>query len=194
MQGARYTYPDSPVVTSGELAPKGDPSTAAKMNYRPVEWPMRFKQHSFGPRCYDTLECHVIYDNFAFGGDKPTRPSASFGPNYLAGWDGSYSGVRNFPQPAKVAWRSKDGASHEAEIDFGEIFKDDLVKHFVPQEEVSELPDGINIVNPSILLEVNDRTIRIYMSAYVPTKHLQIAGNPRSGFRDDLVLVRTFNY
>lgn len=194
VSAARYTYPETPVLTSGELVPEGDPAIAAKMNYRPVEWPLRFEKHSFGSRCYDTLECHVIYDNFDFVVDKPTKSSAADGVDYLKEWTGSYGAVPNFPAAAKVIWRSKDGTSHEAEIDIGEIFKDGLVRHFVPREEVSEAPDGKIVVSPSILLEVNDRTIRVYMNAFVPTRHMQIPGNRRSGFRDDLYLAKTYEY
>jgi hypothetical protein len=32
------------------------------------------------------------------------------------------------------------------------------------------------------------------MSAFIPTKHLQIPGNQRSAFRDDVVLVETYTY
>lgn len=194
VSSVRYTYPETPVLTSGELVPEGDPAIAAKMNYKPVEWPLRFEKHSFGPRCYDTLECHVIYDNFKFGGDKPTRSSASYGPDYLKGWNGSYGAVPNFPSAAKVVWRSKDGSAHEAEIDIGEIFKDQLMRHFVPREEAADLPDGKNESPPSILLEVNDRVIRVYMVASVPTKHLQKPGNRYSTSRRDLVLVKTYTY
>lgn len=194
MQRARYTYPETAVLVSGELQPDGDPAIATKMNYKPVAWPLRFKKHSFGPRCYDTLQCEVVYDNFSFGVNEPTKSSASYGPDYLKGWTGSYGAVPNFPIAAQVVWRSKDGTSHEADIDIGQIFSDELVQHFVPREEIAEVPNGEIVVDPSVLLEVNDRTIRVYMSAYVPTRHLQIPGNRRSGFRDDLVLVRTYTY
>lgn len=194
MQGARHTYPETPVLISGELELEGDTAIVAKMNYKPIAWPLRFNKHSFGPRCYDTLQCQVIYDNFEFGVDEPTKSSASYGPDYLKGWTGSYGAVPNFPAAAKVSWRSKDGTHLEADIDIGEIFSDELVQHFVPREEIAEAPNGEIVVNPSVLLEVNDRTIRVYMSAYVPTRHLQIPGNRRSGFRDDLVLVRTYTY
>ena len=33
---------------------------------------------------------------------------------------------------------------------------------------------------PDIVLEVNDRTINIYMRAFINTRSLQIPGNPRS--------------
>jgi hypothetical protein len=194
MQGARHTYPETPILVSGELGPEGDPAIAARMNYKPVAWPLRFKKHSFGPRCYDTLQCQVIYDNFDFGLSEPTKSSASYGPDYLKGWTGSYGAVPNFPAAARVIWRSKDGTNHEADIDIGQIFSDGLVRHFVPREEISEAPNGEIVVDPSVLLEVNDRTIRVYMSAFVPTKHLQVPGNKRSGFRDDLVLVQTYTY
>ncbi|WP_426806357.1 hypothetical protein, partial [Stenotrophomonas sp. SrG] len=58
-----------------------DPALSAKRNYKPVERPLRCEKHSYGPRCFDTLECHVIYDNIKFGGDKPTRSSASYVPD-----------------------------------------------------------------------------------------------------------------
>lgn len=190
---ARYTYPDPPVVTSGELVPGGD-SAGKPSSHKAVEWPLRFKEHNFEPRCFDTLECHVRYDDFDFNFDKPTRSSASYGDDYLKDWSGSYGGVRNFPRPAQVKWRSKDGTSHEAEIDIATIFRDELVRHYVPREEVAEVPNGKIVVDPSILLEVNDRTIRVYMKAYVPTRHLQIPGNSYSTARRDLVMVKEFTY
>ena len=118
------------------------------MNLAPVEWPLRFKQHNFGARCYDTLGCKVIYDNFDHGDEEPTSSSASRGRDYLRGWRGGYLGVNNFPKPAEVIWRSKDGMAHEAEIDIGEIFNDELIRHHVPHEEMADLPDGKYAIQP----------------------------------------------
>lgn len=186
--------PSPPVVTSGELAPTGDPVKSARMNFKPVEWPLRFKKHNFGARCYDTLECKVIYDDFDHGDSEPTQPSSAYGTDYLKGWNGGYGGVRNFPPPARVIWRTKDDVEHQAEIDIGEIFKDEIVLHHVPRNEVADVPDGEYIHTPSILLEVNGNTIRVYMSAFVPTKHLQIPGNIYSSARYDLILVKTYTF
>ena len=194
MQSARYTYPETPVITSGELVPVGDPITAHKLNYKPVEWPLRFERHSFSARCYDTLECEVMYDEVRHGDAKPSPPASTYGTNYLEGWMGGHGGITNFPPPAEVFWTSKDGTKLRAEIDIAGIFSDELVRHFVPREEVSDLPDGRNESPPSILLEVNDRTIRVYMKASVPTKHFQTPGNRHSTSRRDLVLVRTYTY
>lgn len=194
VSSVRYTYPETPVLTSGELVPEGDPAIAAKMNYKPVDWPLRFEKHSFSARCYDTRECEVVYDNLRHGDARPSPPASTYGTDYLEGWMGGHGGIRNFPPAAKVSWVSKDGTSLEAEIDIGGIFKDELIRHFVPKEEVADLPDGRNESPPSILLEVNDRVIRVYMRASVPTKHLQKPGNRHSISRRDLVLVKTYSY
>ncbi|MGN6094202.1 MAG: hypothetical protein ACTHOL_17775, partial [Luteibacter jiangsuensis] len=63
-----------------------------------------------------------------------------------------------------------------------------------PREEVLDLPDGELTIDPLILLEVNDRTIRVYMRTYVPTKHFQIPGNPYSNSCDELILAKTYHY
>lgn len=189
--------PSPPVLTSGELSPAGDPVKAAEMNIRPVEWPLRFNKHNFDARCYGTLECSVVYDDFDHGGvyrDRPSPSSDSRGPDYLKGWNGSFGGVINFPPPAKVVWRTQNGVQHRAEIDIGEIFKDQRVLHHVPREEMADQPDGKYRHNPSILLEINENTIRVYMSAFVPTKHMQIPGNRYSGARYDLILVKTYTF
>ena len=119
-----------------------DSSSSNPTHLAPVEWPLRFKSHTFGVRCYDTLECKVLYAGFEHGGDKPTPSSASRGPDYLKGWTGIHGGIGNFPGPAKVTWRSKDGTSRAAEINIGEIFEDELVRHNVPREEVADQPGG----------------------------------------------------
>lgn len=159
------------------------------------EWPLRFRSHSFAAHCYDTYDCKVVYAGLEQRGDDPDdlRPSsAGYGPDYRRNWSGTHLMIRNFPAPARVSWRSKDGQSHQAEIDFADIFRDELIRHNVPREELADVPDGEYPNEPSILLEVNDRTIRVYMQAHVPTKRLQKPGNRYSDFRNELILVRTF--
>lgn len=158
------------------------------------EWPLRFKRHSFGAYCYDTLTCSVWYANLEHGSEEPSPPASTYGPGYLDHLGGGHGMIRNFPPPAVVTWRSKDGQPHRAEIDIGEIFRDELIRHNVAREEMADLPDGIYRNEPSILLEVNDRTIRVWMRAHVPTKELQKPGNQYSDFRNDLILVRSYTY
>jgi len=70
----------------------------------------------------------------------------------------------------------------------------EIARHHVPREEVLDLPDGELTIDPLILLEINDRTIRVYMRTYIPTKHFQIQGNPYSNSRSELILAKTYQY
>ena len=94
-----------------------------------------------------------------------------------------------------LQWMSLDGVMHEADIDIGAIFKDGVVLHRVPESEVAEglFPQGL-VGHPSVYLEVNDRTIRVFMSAFIPTKEPQIPGNPHSSARTDVIEAWSHTY
>jgi len=159
-----------------------------------ADWPFRFVQHNFGAFCYSTYGCKVLYSGFYHKSDPEDvlkLSSQSLGDKYPDNLDAGYLGIMNFPPPAQVNWRSKDGESHEASVDIGEIFKDQLILHNVPKEDV---PEGVSILNPEIILEVNDRTINVYMRAFIPTKSLRTPGNPNSDYRRDLVLAWSKTY
>jgi hypothetical protein len=168
-------------------------TSAAASSKAPNEFPLTFKQHNFEAHCYNTLKCRVIYNNFNFTGleaDSPSGPPS--GPDYRERWSfASYVGVRNFPPPAEVQWTSLDGVEHEAKVDIGNIFKDELVLHKVPESDYAERSFG---GSPSIFIEVNDRTINVYMKAAVATKTEQIPGNKYSFSRTDLILAWSKTY
>lgn len=170
----------------------GSGKAAGKIDNTVADWPLTFVRHNFGATSYSTYGCKVVYNGFVHlsDDDQVLRiSSARAHPDALKKFSAGYLSVRNFPGPAKVTWRSADGDAHEAEVDIGEIFKDQKVLHNVAKEEV--LGD---LGNPDILLEVNDRTINVYMRAFVPTRELQIPGNKYSGFRDDLILAWSKTY
>src|SRR3546814_3152708 len=64
--------------------------------------------------------------------------SEAIGAKYPNNMRAGYSSIANFPQPAIVTWRSKDGTPHHAEVDIGDIFKDRLIRHNLQREEISE--------------------------------------------------------
>lgn len=171
-------------------AATGDASTSSDDGlYSP--WPLKFKKHNLGIHCFDTYGCKVVYDGRVQAMQDPDvlRPSsASLGPDYRKNWLGGRLGFHNFPPPAKVTWKSKDGAAHEAEIDFGEIFKDELIHHNVSRKDVSL---STTFISTDIHLEVNDRTINVYMLASIPLREPQVPGNRYSDIRHDLILVHT---
>jgi hypothetical protein len=140
------------------------------------------------------LRCAVSYAGVPLRHEKPSPPSSHYGPNYLDHILGGHVGIDNFPDPAKIEWVSKGGTHHKAEIDIGSIFRDEQVLHNVPREEIPDQPDGRIGADPQILLEINDRTVRVYMRAFVPTRTSQIPGNVYSGSREDLILAKTYNF
>jgi hypothetical protein len=159
-----------------------------------ADWPLWFVRHEFGVSTYSTYGCKVIYNNFMHVNepdDVLQISSASLGSKYPGNLEAHYSSVANFPPPAVVTWRSSDGEPHRAEIDIGEIFKDRLIRHNLTREEILETA---SIPHPGIILEVNDRTINVYMRARISTKELQIPGNRYSDYRDDLIKVFSHTY
>lgn len=160
-----------------------------------VEWPLRFRAHYFDAYCFSTYGCKVLYRDMPRVDDPDGRLKISSDElsKYPSIMTAGMGPIPNFPPPAQVTWRSKDGSSHEAEIDIGEIFKDQLIRHNVEREDISETgigPGGL----PGIILEVNDRTINVYMRAHISTRDLQKPGNQYSDFRDDLVKVFSQHY
>jgi hypothetical protein len=158
-----------------------------------VEWPLKFKAHYFDAYCFSTYGCKVLYRNMVRVEDpddtlKIASNSLANYPDILTAGMGP---IPNFPSPVKVTWRSKDGTPHEADIDLGDIFKDQLIRHNVAREDATEnATDGM----PAIIVEVDDQTISVYMRATIWTKREQIPGNKYSHSREDLIKVFSRTY
>lgn len=159
------------------------------------EWPIRFREHFFSAACYSTYGCRVVYGGRLRVDDPKDKLAIASEtvPGYPNVLDASEGLIRNFPPPAEVQWRSKDGTPLSAKVDIGEIFKDGLVRHRLRRDEISPRGPGPGQL-PGIILEVNDRTINVYMRAHVSTRELQKPGNRYSDFRDDLIKVHSQTY
>jgi hypothetical protein len=156
-------------------------------------WPLVFNAHWFGTSCYSTYGCRVEYANFTHRDDPDDqlrRSSASVGPGYPANLRGGWGPVPNFPPPVVVDWCSADGTRLHAEIDIGEIFKDQLVRHNVPREDAGPTYNP----QPQIILEVNDRTINVYMRAMIYLKKPRFPDRPLSDYQDDLIKAFSHTY
>ena len=163
--------------------------------------PLKFKRHNFEAHCYDTVGCRIFYNNHDFSAyagdgdpDKAVSPPPS-SPDYRADWGSMvYLDVPNFPAPARIRWKSKDGVAHDTTVDFAAIFKDELILHSVAKDQMAHFFEGPVAGSPTIFLEVNDRTINVHMRMFIPTKELQLPGNKHSNFRDDLILAWSQTY
>lgn len=161
------------------------------------EWPLRFSKHAMVTGCYDTIGCRIRYAGVWQEFDEPDerrRSSASIGADYRDHLRGGHIAIPNFPEPMEITWRSKDGTPLRARIDIGEIFKDELVRHNVPRERIpldvtSLAPDT---VHPDIVVEVNDRTVRVYMRSRIPVDYETIPGNRYSDVIIELIEVAAY--
>lgn len=162
-----------------------DPHTSKSVDQRIVaDWPLRFMRHNFGIATYALQECTVLYaDRLHTSGPRPALEDVH--PNSLKAKTANHLMIRNFPPPAVVKWVSRDGTPLEAEVDIGEIFKDELVVHETPREQASPYTP---MINPDVVMEINDRTINVYMKAFISLREPRIPGNRHSDYRNDLVL------
>ncbi|MFC6186014.1 hypothetical protein [Pseudoxanthomonas japonensis] len=157
-----------------------------------AEWPLKFRAHYFGAHCFDTQSCEILYRGFRHGTeDRPSPSVESYGRPLEKLLSAGRGPIPNFPPPARVTWRSKDGTPLEAEIDIGEIFRDELIRHQVAREDAL---DPATSGTPRIIVEVNDRTINVYMRDMIALKKPQFPDRPHSDFRDDLIKVFSRTY
>jgi len=174
----------SPQEAGMELAVKIDTSK-----------PIRFSRHDFGVACYDTYGCRVVYAGRVraeYSTDSKSPSAAELDGDFRDYLQAGYIGIRNFPAPALVSWRSADGTSLAAEVDMADIFKDEVVLHRVPPDQLP--PYLYAPVEPEIVLVVNNRTIQVYMKAHITTAVLQEPGNRYSGFRSEPILAYSKTY
>ncbi|WP_049623494.1 hypothetical protein, partial [Frateuria defendens] len=153
--------------------------------YGKEPWPLRFHTHGFGARCYNTLACSLIYNRHQFGTrtigydgqyqDRPSGPPPP--PEWKDNWSGHHSILpatgETFPGPVEIDWVSLDGASHHLSLDLDGLFRDRLILHKVLREEVKATwlaTCSVAPVSPDILIEVDDRTVNVYMRATVATE------------------------
>jgi hypothetical protein len=191
-----FDYPPAGTPSPSGVVPAHVPTLPNGQVHIDTRKPIPFDRHNFDSYCFDTYGCNVRYAGLrtTTDPDDERRPSsASYGNRYpdLMGGAG-ISSIRNFPLPAEVRWRDKDGNPHEATVDIAAIFKDQVVLHKVPQEQLPPILTAP--VFPKIVLEVNDRTINVWMRAHVPTTVLQKPGNQYSDFRSDMILAYTQTY
>ena len=155
---------------------------------------LHFDTHNFSVYCFNTIGCTVIYNHRYQVEDKPDEVEGPPpGDDYRSRFGGGETAVHNFPDPAIVRWKSLDGVPHEAEIDIAKIFQGGRVLHRVHASEVPPQWFHQDLM-PDVYLEVNDRTIHVFMKAYIPTKEFQIPGNRFTNFKEDLIEAWSHTY
>lgn len=156
-------------------------------------WPLRFKAHMFGAHCFDTQTCRIVYRGMEHGSDEPSPSAASYGRPLESLLRAGRGPIPNFPPPAEVSWKSKDGTELHASVDIGEILEDRLIRHNLRREDIPDATLRSDHL-ADVVIEVNDRTINVYTRAFISTREQQKPGNIHSNFRNDLFKVYTRTY
>jgi len=126
-----------------------------------------FNEHALDTFCYSASEMKVRYGRFSTGGCKKTGRAKT--PKDEKRFPGApILGLPAFLGPLDAQWISKDGESLHAVLDLAEIFPGKVVLH---QEDPAQLEETLPLITPpTIVVEVNDRTLSIYMYAYMGVK------------------------
>jgi hypothetical protein len=148
-----------------------------------ADWPLFFTRANWGYACYNVQACMITLGTWEMKVEK-LEPRRVVDSAKVPGYPdltltGDAIGTQPFEvqhaHPARVLWRAKDGTVLRASIDILDIFKDRLIRHETPREDVSEIG---SIAFTEIILEVNDRTIHVYTRSRIPTKLDANPGSP----------------
>ena len=184
------------MTTSEARSPRypGAPNIDREYTGTVADWPLFFIRHHYASDCFDTQYCRIAYGNYVSEDATPQRSIASYGKDYPSILTNSVSiGIENFAGPVEIDWKSKDGTPLQSSLDFDEIFEDRLVP-IPPGVRREDIPERVNTGNTTIIVEVNDRTVNVYTSTFLPMKTEQIPGNRYSYSNTDLVRVFTRTY
>lgn len=151
---------------------------------------LRFTKHGFTAHCFNTQACKVVYaQTLQVDQDSPSKAPPP--GDYRRAWGyGSHTGIPNFPPPARVEWTARDGTPLHAEVDIAEIFGSEQVLHHVAPEDLP-LRTAAHLDNPGIFLEVNDRTLSVFMRQQI---YLRDTPTRQGASRSDFVLAWSKTY
>lgn len=189
-----FDYPPSDTPSPSGVVPAHIPTLPNGQVHIDTSKPIPFDRHQFGAASYDTYGCKVHYAglNVLDEPDDVLQPPSGPVEGYPDVMGAGIQGIRNFPLPATVSWRDRKGNPHEAQVDIAAIFRKQVILHKVPQDQLPPILTAT--LDPEIILEINDRTIRVWMRAMVETTVLQKPGNPHSDQRHDMMLAYSKTY
>ncbi|MBI1773013.1 MAG: hypothetical protein HYR68_11835 [Burkholderiales bacterium] len=123
---------------------------------------LKFSKHDLNIQAYSASDVEVLYagtpHKLSAGKLAPakTEKDQNKFPNFKSGTYVTFAG------PVDVKWSAADGSKLAASLNLDEIFKDRRVLH---TDDASRLykADPVAGGHPTIIIEVNDRTLNMYM-------------------------------
>jgi hypothetical protein len=124
---------------------------------------LKFSTHDFGILCYGGItNLELVYGGsphelcFDTPGREKLPSDEKRGPGFLSGSYPAFAG------PVEMEWNARDGAHLIHRIDLDEVFKDRVVLHTADPARIYKAKP-ISGGEPTIIIEVNDRTVSVYM-------------------------------
>ncbi len=128
-----------------------------------------FVTHDLSIDIYSASDLYLVYSGTPhelsvgeMAREKTTEDETRY-PGYTSG---SYYAFKS--GPAEIKWTSRDGVKHEYSLDLDSVFKDRKVLH-TEDPNLNYKPEPITGGEPTIIIEVNDRTLNVYMFAAIQT-------------------------
>jgi hypothetical protein len=150
-----------------------------------IETPVRFHTHSFRAACGKTLGCKVLYNN-RYQVNQPDDVVSLPIRDDIFKLVRDEVGIRNFPGPVVVTWRSSDGMPHEARIDMAKLFRGQVVRRTVKDEDLASRDIMVTLV-----LLVEDRMVRVYQLTNLLLNKRTDSGNVWSDGIEEVIPVYT---
>jgi hypothetical protein len=124
---------------------------------------LKFSTHDFGILCYGGItNLKLVYAGSPHKlctkspGREKLPSDEKRGPGFLSGSYHAFAG------PVEMEWNARDGKNLTHTIDLDEVFKDRIVLHTADPALVYK-DNPISSGQPTIVVEVNDRTVNVYM-------------------------------
>lgn len=140
---------------------------------------LTFDTHVLNVQVYSASDLHLEYAGTSHDlswGELAREKTPQDESRYPNGKSGSY---RTFAGPVRIEWRSRDGSRHSHLLNLDDVFKDRKVLHTEKPERIYQ-PMPITGGEPTIIIEINDRSVNVYLFAAIQL----ISDDPGSLVRD----------
>jgi hypothetical protein len=128
--------------------------------------PLTFKTHDFAIDFYSAQDVKISYGSLVYKiyGKGISREKTANDDRRLP--TGAALGYRAFEDKVYVEWRTSDRELHSQVLDLDEIFKGKIVLHSIDPKLIY-WPIPMVGGGPTIVVEVNDRVLNVYMDVEV---------------------------
>jgi hypothetical protein len=154
-----------------------------------IAGPLTFKTHALATACYSASNMRVTYGSYRTS--MCAKPAREKVPQDDVRILGAAVSLRAYAGSLQVEWKTRNGAQLSETLDLAKIFNGRTILH---QEDPHRIDPSLPTSgDPTIVVEVNDKTLTVYMDVEIVLLASE-SGTARRSSRNRLVaLQKTFN-